>query len=266
MKKFSIFLLLVLFAIAILQVIFNNSANEFIENDLYEEIMQRGFIRVGVASESKPFAYTNSNGELVGYDVDLAKYIAQYIVKDPNKVELVPLEPSERLIKASTGEVDIVLATVTITPQRQEIVSFSIPYDIAGQAIMVRNNSYIKSISDLAGQNVGVVFGSTAEKNMATLVPTAKLRGYKKYSEACDALKRGEINAITSDDSILSSFVANNPSLKLLPKRYSKEPYGIAFQKGTSTIKLKENLDFAIKDMQQKNVIPRLRKHWNVGI
>ena len=266
MKKFSIFILLALFCIAILQVVFNQSAEEFVENDLYEEIMQRGVIKIGIASESKPFAYTNTNGELVGYDVDLARYIAQYIVKDPKKVELIPLEPSERLIKASTGEVDIVLATLTITPQRQEIVSFSVPYDVAGQAIMVRKNSYIKSISDLAGQNVGVVFGSTAEKNMATLVPTARLRGYKKYTDACEALKRGEINAITSDDTILSSFVANNPNLKLLPKRYSKEPYGIAFQKGASTKKLKENLDFAIKDMQQKNVIPRLRKHWQVGI
>ena len=266
MKKFSIFLLLLLFAIAGLQVFFNKSADEFIEGDLYEEIMQRGIIKVGVSSESKPFAYKNEKGELVGYDVDLAKYIAQYIVKDPSKVELIPLESSERLIKASTGEVDIVIATLTITPQRQEIVSFSIPYDTAGQAVMVKSNSWIKSLSDLAGQNVGVIFGTTAEKNMAHLVPTAKLRGFKNYEDAKKALKLGQINAVTSDDTILSGLVADDDSIKLLPKRYSSEPYGIAFKKGNSTIKLKENLDFAIKDMQQKNVIPRLRKHWNVGV
>lgn len=266
MKKFSIFLLLVLFAIAGLQVLFNKSADEFIEDDLYEKIMQRGTIKIGITSESKPFAYKNDSGELVGYDVDLARYIAQYIVKDPQRVELIPVETFERLIKASTGEVDIVLATITITPQRQDVVSFSIPYDVAGQAVMVKKNSSVKSLSDLAGQNVGVVFGTTAEKNMSTLVPTARLRGFKNYTDACNALKKGEINAVTSDDTILSGIVADNPSLKLLPKRYSQEPYGIAFKKGNSTIKLKENLDYAIKDMQQKNVIPRLRKHWNVGV
>ena len=123
MKKFSIFLLLVMFAIAALQVILNKSAEEFVEGDLYDKIMQRGKLIVGVHSESKPFSFTNSKGERVGYDIELARYIAQYLVKSPERVEFVELEPSERLIKASTGEVDIVLATLTITPQRQEVVS-----------------------------------------------------------------------------------------------------------------------------------------------
>ena len=65
---------------------------------------------------------------------------------------------------------------------------------------------------------------------------------------------------------MLSRFAADDKSVRLLPKRYSYEPYGIAFKKGESTVKLKENLDFAIKDMKQKNVIARLRKKWNVGI
>lgn len=266
MKKFSIFLLLVLFAIAGMQVLFNKSAEEFIEDDLYDEIMQRGKLIVGVHADSKPFSFTNSKGEFVGYDIDLARYIAQYLVKSPENVEFVKLEPSERLIKASTGEVDIVLATLTITPQRQEIVSFSNPYDVAGQAVLVRKNSSIKSLSDLAGQNVGVIFGTTAEKNMMNLLPTANLRGFKNYNDAYKALKAGQINAITSDDTILSGLAYDDDNVKILPKRYSQEPYGIAFKKSDSTIKLKEKLDFIIKDLQQKNVIPRLRKHWEVGV
>ena len=266
MKKFSIFLLLVLFAIAGLQVLFNKSAEEFVEDDLYDEIMQRGKLIVGVHADSKPFSFTNSKGELVGYDIELARYIAQYLVKSPKNIEFVQLEPSERLIKASTGEVDIVLATLTITPQRQEVVSFSIPYDVAGQAVLVRTNSSIKSLSDLAGQNVGVIFGSTAEKNMASLVPTANLRGFKNYNYAYKELKAGHINAITSDDTILSGLAYDDDNVKILPKRYSQEPYGIAFKKSGSTIKLKEKLDFIIKDLQQKNVIPRLRKHWEIGV
>ena len=63
-------------------IFFLRTPDEFVERDLYEEIMERGKIRIGVSSESRPFAYTNEKGELVGYDVDLAKYIAQYIVKN----------------------------------------------------------------------------------------------------------------------------------------------------------------------------------------
>ena len=165
---------------------------------------------------------------------------------------------------ASTGEADIVISSVTITPQRQEVVDFSIPYDIAGQAVLIKSNSSIKSLSDLAGESVGVIFGTTAEKNLKNLVPTASIRGFKTYSDAYKALKSGQINAITSDDTILSRYVYDDSSVRMLPKRYSKEPYGIAFKKGDSTIKLKQNLDFAIKDLQQKNVIPRLRKKWEI--
>lgn len=238
--------------------------NEFVEGDLYDEIMLRGKLRVGINPDSKPYGFRDENGNIIGYDADLAKYIAKYIVKSSDRLEIIPVTPSNRLIMASTGEVDIVISTVTITPQRQEIISFSIPYDIAGQAVLVKSNSSIKALSDLAGQTVGVIFGTTAEKNMKNLVPTANLRGFRSYPEAYLALKNGQINAITSDDTILNRFAIDDDTVKLLPKRYSKEPYGIAFQKGDSTIKLKENLDYAIKDLQRKNVIPRLRKKWEL--
>lgn len=262
MKKFAVIFLFILIVLAGVYMLLFSSTDEFVEGDLYDEIMQRGKIRIGINTDSKPFGFRNEKGEIVGYDADLAHYITQYLLKNRDRVEFVPVTPSNRLLKASTGEVDIVISTVTITPQRQEVVSFSIPYDAAGQAVLVKSNSSIKALTDLAGQNVGVIFGTTAEKNMSTLVPTARLLGFRSYPDAYQALKQGKINAITSDDTILSRFVMDDKSVKLLPKRYSREPYGIAFKKGQSTVKLKENLDWAIKDMQQKNVIPRLRKQW----
>ena len=266
MKKLGFILTLIFLALVVIYILLTPSANEFKEDDLYDLIQQRGKLKVGINTDSKPFGFINEKGEIDGYDADLAKYIAQYIVKDTKRLEFIPITPSSRLIKASTGEVDMVISTVTITPARQEIVAFSIPYDAAGQAVLIRANSSISALSDLAGQTVGVVFGTTAEKNMKNLLPTANLRGFRSYNDAYKALKQGQINAITSDDTILSRYVIDDGSVKLLPKRYSHEPYGIAFKKGNSTIKLKENLDFAIRDMQEKNVIPRLRKKWDIGI
>ncbi len=266
MKKMLTIFLFIMCCLIGVHIMFFSPSKEFVEGDLYDEIILRGKLRVGVNSESKPFGFVNKEGDLVGYDIDLAHYIAQYLVKDRDRLEIVPLDSSERLIKASTGEVDIVIASLTITPQRQDVVSFSIPYDIAGQAVMVKKNSAITSLLDLSGQNVGVIFGTTAEKNMGKLTPNANLRGFRTYQEAYRALKAGEIDAITSDDAILSGFVMDNSDVKLLPKRYSKEPYGIAFKKGASTKKLKENLDYAIKDLKRKNVIKRLRKTWGIGL
>ena len=262
MKKLIFLAILVLIGVTCFDILCSTNDKEFAEADLYDEIVKRGKVKIGINTNSKPFGFLDEKGHPVGYDVDLAKYIAQYIVKSPDRFEIVPVTASNRLIKAATGEADIVISTITITPQREEIVSFSVPYDVAGQAILVNSNSSIKSMSDLAGQTVGVIFGSTAENNMKTMVPTANLRGFRSYPDAYKALKAGKINAITSDDTILSRFIIDDSSVKMLPKRYSKEPYGIAFKKGISTIKLKENIDFAINDLQQKNVIPRLRKKW----
>ena len=261
MKKLGIICSLI-FAVLVAFYFLVLKPEKYVAVDVYEDIMQRGYIKVGISTDSKPFGFKNKEGQLVGYDVDLAKYIAQYLLKNPEKVVFVPVTPANRMIKASTGEVDIIIATMTITPQRQEVMGFSIPYDSAGQALLVKSNSEITSVGDLSGQNVGVIWGTTAEKNMLNLVPTANILGFKSYKDAYNALKNGKINAITSDDTILSGYALDDNEVKLLPKRYSREPYGIGFKKGKTTIKLKENLDFAIEDMIQKNIINRIHKTW----
>lgn len=235
---------------------------KYVEEDLYETIMHRGVLKVGINTDSRPFGFYDEKGNIQGYDADLARYIAQYLLKNPDKVEFISVNPSNRIIKASTGEVDIVIATMTITPQREQIIDFSIPYDSAGQGVLVKSNSKITSITDLAGQNVGVIWGTTAEKNMLNLVPTANVLGFKSYNDAYKALKNGNINAITSDDTILSGFAMQDNGVKLLSKRYSREPYGIGFKKGKCSKRLKQNIDFAITDMKQKNVLVRLHKKW----
>ncbi len=263
MKKLGIiftliFLLLTAFYYFVL------APEKYTEPDLYDEIIKRGKIKVGINTDSKPFGFYNKDWEIEGYDADLARYIAQYLLKSPNAVEFFPVTPANRMIKVSTGELDIIVATMTITPQRQEIIDFSIPYDYAGQALLVKSSSKITSIADLSGQNVGVVYGTTAEKNMLNLVPNANIIGFRNYRTAYEALKAGKIDALTSDDTILSRFAFEDDSVKLLPKRYSREPYGIAIRKGKSTKKLKENIDFAITDMKRKNVITRLRHKWEL--
>jgi ABC-type amino acid transport substrate-binding protein len=97
---------------------------------LYDEIINRGFLRVGICLDSKPFGFKNEKGEIVGYDADLARYIAQYIIKSSDRVEFVPVTISNRLLKATTGEVDIVISTVKTGAVTGVILSSNvIPYD-----------------------------------------------------------------------------------------------------------------------------------------
>ena len=261
MKNLAIFFS-ILFALMVAFYFCVLKPDNYAEEDIYDAIMGRGVIKVGINTDSKPFGFVNKDGCIQGYDADLARYISQYLLSSQYKVELVPVTPSNRIMKVSTGEVDMVISTMTITPQREEILDFSIPYDVAGQALLVKSTSKITSIADLGGQNVGVVWGTTAEKNMLNLAPNANIIGFKTYNEAYKALKAGYINAITSDDTILSRFALEDKEVKLLPKRYSREPYGIGFKKGKSSAKLREKVNIALKDMMMKNVITRLHKKW----
>ena len=261
MKKFGltligIFIALVLFYLFVLM------PERYEEKDLFDEIKTRGYIKIGVNIDSKPFCFINKKGEYEGYDVDLANYIANIILKNHSNVKFIPVTPANRMIKVSTGEVDIVIATMTITPQRESIIDFSIPYDTAGQALLVKSDSKITTMSELANQNVGVIWGTTAEKNMLSLMPSANIIGYKTYKEAYKGLKKGHIVAITSDDTILNRYALEDKDVKLLPKRYSREPYGIGFQKGASSDKLREEVNNAIIDLKEKNVINRLHRKW----
>ena len=261
MKKFGIllifiFLCLVAFYLLILK------PDKYEKTDIYEEILNNGKLKVGINTDLYPFGFISDKGEISGYDADLAREVARYILHNKNAVEFVQVTPSNRLIKLSTGEVDIVIATMTITPQREEIINFSIPYDTAGLAILVNSTSKITTMSELADQNIGVVWGTTAEKNMHNLVPTGHVAGFKTYREAYNALKQNQIAALTSDDTILSSFALKDKNVKLLPKRYSREPYGIGFRKGKGTTKLKNALDNAVTDMKQKGTLQRIHKKW----
>ena len=251
-----IFLSLVAFYLLVLK------PEKYVQKDVYETIKHTGIIKVGVNTDSKPFAFYNEKGELEGYDIDLSKRIAEYLVGSSHNIKYIPVTPSDRLLKISTGEADIVIATMTITPQRKEIVEFSIPYDVAGQALLVKSTSSITSIADLSGLNIGVIWGTTAEKNMTNIMPSANIVGFKSYNDAYKALKSGKIDAITSDDTILSRFATSDSQVKLLPKRYSREPYGIGFRKGKGSEKLREELNEAISDLKQKNVIISMHKKW----
>ena len=259
MKKLG-FLFIILFIICtVLYIFFNKPDNEFVENDLYTEIMQRGYIKVGINTNLKPFGYYDENGKITGYDAEL------YILKDSSRVKFIPVTVSNRLIKASGGEVDIVISTVTITPQRQEVVSFSIPYEFAEQALLVKSSSNIKDLHDIGSHSVGVILGTIAEKNIQRLVPSAHIRSFNTYGDAYLALKAGEVVAITSDDNILNRYTLADNEVTLLPSRYSHEPYGIAFKKGAATERLKSELDSAIKDLKRRNILFSMRKRWGLG-
>ena len=183
---------------------------------------------------------------------------------DPNKVKFVPVTDTERFYILNLNKVDMVIATMTITPKRQIFADFSNAYYITGQTLLVKTGSPIRSLGDLGNKNVGVIFGSTAEETIKFLLPTAKVMGYKTYNEAYNALKNGHVLGITSDDAILRGMASNDSSVTLLPKRYSRDSYGIAFRRGEESNHILDIINNIIADMDKRGVFVQLKRKWNL--
>lgn len=233
--------------------------------DTLGQIIQRDKLIIGVRDDTAPFGFRDKNGNLIGYDIDLAHIIAKGVLKDEKKVEFVPVTASNRIMKLNSGEVDILIATMSITEQRQQILDFSMPYHMAGQAILTNRASKATSLKDFEGKKLIIVFGSTSENNLRTNVPEVEVIGFKTYKDAFNALKAGKAQGIVADDTILYNLSRNDSSVKILPKRYSQEPYAVAFRKEKESTRLIREIDYIIDNLQSTGRLNKMREKWNIN-
>ena len=130
-----------------------------------DTIVERDLLIVGVSSNSKPFGFkSKASGSYEGFDIDVAMYIAKDIIGNDRKIKFVEVYPNTRIEAVTSGEVDMVIATMTVTPQRQYLVDFTTPYYLAGQTALVKEDSDINTFADLKRKTTIVVLGTTAEK------------------------------------------------------------------------------------------------------
>lgn len=259
MKKLSVIL--------ILSLLLLTSCGKKEEESSYDKIIKRDYLIAGVKTDSKPFGFINPDtNEPDGFDVDIAKYIAEDILGSSRKIEFKSVNPDTRIEAVSSGEVDIVVATMSVTPQRQYLIDFSKPYYIAGQTALVKDESDIHTFSDLKHKTIIVVLGSTAEKNIRNIIPLARIVGYKSYKEAFEAFLNGMGDAISTDDTILHGFLLDHPKgFRMLKNKISKEAYAVGMKKPEENDnKLKSNIDISITRMQKDGTLKELKNKWKV--
>jgi len=258
MKRFLVNVLLIL----IISFVMVGCAKKEPPMDLYDSIQQRGKLVVGIEKNIQPFSFKGPDGKPQGFEIDIAKEIAKAILTDENAIEFVVVEPSNRISMLNSGKADMLIATMTITTNRANIVDFSEPYYFAGQTILIKRNSSIKSLTDLNSKKVGVAFGTTALEGIKTVAPGAQIRGYKTYQEAYNALKADEIDAFASDDTILLGYAINDINVKLLSQKYTQEPYGVAFRKGAESSRAIDIVNNTIDIMKSNGTMAKLKSVW----
>jgi glutamate transport system substrate-binding protein len=204
---------------------------DFPEGSTMAELNEAGELRVGTKYDQPGFGLLNPTTDTPeGFDVEIAYLIAAALGIPEDGVTFTESVSANREPFIQNDTVDIVVATYTINDTRKELVSFAGPYYVAGQDIMVAagNPEGITGPDDLAGKTVCSVEGSTPAETIRTEYPDVNLITTDVYSKCADQLKNGEVVAVTTDNVILTAFVATDPeSFELVGNPFTEEPYGI---------------------------------------
>lgn len=233
-----------------------------VKNDTYKRIMKTDRMNWGVKGDTKLMGLMNiKTGKLEGFDVDMAKQITKRI-NPKAKVEYTQITSGTRVPMLLNGNIDAVIATMSITPDRQKIVDFSQSYFNAGQSILVKKSSKYHNVRQLNTPKARVlaVQGSTSIDEIKDFAPKAKVVGLQDYATALTALKAGQGDALTTDNGILYGMAAGSKTLEVRGGTFTKEPYGVAMQKQNP--KLVKAVNKAIDDIKSDGTYAKMAQKW----
>jgi aspartate/glutamate/glutamine transport system substrate-binding protein len=230
--------------------------------DVLAQIKEDKKIVFGVKHDTRLFGLKNpSTGAVEGFDIDLSNALAEEMFGKDVKPEFVEVTSKTRVGLLNNGKVDAVVATMTITEERKKEVDFTDVYFDAGQSLLVKKGSKIKSIEDLKkGTTVLAVKGSTSSINIREKAPETTVLEFENYAEAFTALKAGKGDALTTDDSILYGMAEEDPSFELVGGTFTEEPYGIAVKKGNK--ELVDELNKALKGLKDSGKYDEIKDKW----
>lgn len=196
-------------------------------------------LKIGIKFD-QPGLGLKQGSDYTGLDVDVAKYVAEQLGTSEGDIEWIQAPSAQRETLIDTGQVDLVVATYSITDARKEKVSFAGPYFIAGQDLLVRaDDASITGVDSLEGKQLCSVTGSTSAQSVKEQVPGVNLQEFGTYSECVSALASGGIDAVTTDDTILAGYASQEQyqgKLKVVGNTFSEERYGIGLKKGDTEL------------------------------
>ncbi|QZN92256.1 transporter substrate-binding domain-containing protein [Limosilactobacillus panis] len=238
-------------------------AKSVAEQDVLTTDQKTNRITWGVKADTRLFGLENiRTGKLEGFEIDLAKALTKKILGPNGKCTFVPVTSGTRVPLLKNGNIDAIMATMTITPEREKQVDFTHSYFDAGQSLLVKKGSPIKNIQDLnkPGKVILGVAGSNSVKNVAKFAPRVRVLQLSDYAQAMTALKSKQGNALTTDNGILYGMAAENPHYEVVGGNFTKEPYGIAVNKNQN--RFRKKLNWALDQVEKDGTYNRLLLKW----
>ncbi|BAQ61543.1 amino acid transporter [Geminocystis sp. NIES-3708] len=229
----------------------------------WEEINKKGELVIGVKDNLRPLGYRDSQGNLRGFEIDVARRLALELLGSENALKLIPLSNQERIQKVTDLEVDLAIAFITVNASRQRIVDFSDFYYLDGTGIIVKKVQINPNIRNFSGK-IGILNNSRAIAQIKYNLPQAKLKEVSSYQQALEFLESGEIQSFAGDITILTGWIQENPDYQLLPTIFGGYPLAIALPKGRQYQELRDKINQVVRKLKQEGWLEERAKYWDL--
>ncbi|MFL2104313.1 amino acid ABC transporter substrate-binding protein [Desemzia sp. FAM 23991] len=236
------------------------------ETDSYERIVEEGKITVGLDDTFAPMGFRDSNGEVVGFDIDLANEVGDRLGLD---VEFQPIDWALKETELNNGNIDAIWNGYTITEERQEQVDFSTPYLENSQIVIVLEDSPIQTIADLSGKVVAAQQSSSAvdainadPSNIVDQFANQEIVVYPSNNDVFNDLGSGRSDAIVVDETLGRYYMKQNEDMayRVLEENFGEEEYAVGFRKVDD--QLTEAVNGALEEMRADGTFDEIYAKW----
>ncbi|HYC36059.1 MAG TPA: transporter substrate-binding domain-containing protein [Usitatibacter sp.] len=227
---------------------------------LPDAIKSQGKVRVGVRCDQPPYGFQDEKGQFAGVEVDMAKQIATYAFGSPDKAELTCVTAANRIPQLTSKRVDLLIATLGISPERARVVAFSKPYRWGASDVLVAKDSPYKKLDDLSGKTIIALTGSVQAKWFEEKMKSATLLRLNTAADSLQALKQGRGEAYAHDAATLVIIASKDPTLRLLGDHYQLSDAAMAVRPGEDA--WLAYVDAAIVRMRSEGLFLRWVEKW----
>jgi polar amino acid transport system substrate-binding protein len=228
-----------------------------------ETIRSRGYLTVAVQAQAYPLSFRDEQGQLTGWEIEIAQRLAQELVGQPNALRLQAVRNVDRLQVVIEGKADLAIARVSATAARRRLVDFSVPYYFDGTGLVTQQTT-VRSLSDLNRRRIAVLANSTTVYTLQYSLPQAQVSFVASYAEAVAQLNSGAIDVFAADQSVLSGWQRQDGRYRLLPFQLSIEPLAIVLPKGLHHAELRNRVNQSIQQWRQEGWLQERAAFWGL--
>ncbi|HTL87998.1 MAG TPA: transporter substrate-binding domain-containing protein [Leptolyngbya sp.] len=228
-----------------------------------QTIAQRNKLIIAVKDTVRPLGFRDAQGNLQGFEIDIAQRLAQELFSKPIAIEFKLVSNRDRLSVITAEKVDLEIARVTVNSSRARIVAFSEPYYFDGTG-MITKSSAIQTQRDLAHETIAVLNHSSTIATLRYQLPQVKLIGVESYEAGKQAIESGQAIGFAADVSVLTGWAQEFPEYRVLPFRISTEPLAIVFPKGIESDELRRAVNQILLRWKSEGWLQKRANYWGL--